>query len=152
MHVAINISILVAAFFFMEFVAWSAHKYLMHGIFWKIHVDHHQPTNGFFQRNDFFVVIFAIPSWLFMMFGIMAGCDYRMWVGIGIAIYGAAYFFVHEIVIHNRFGFFRKIRNPYLRGLARAHFAHHKHKDKEDGECFGMLIVPRKYFVTSENK
>jgi beta-carotene 3-hydroxylase len=23
---------------------------------------------------------------------------------------------------------------------------HHKHLDKEDGECFGMLMVPFKYF------
>jgi beta-carotene 3-hydroxylase len=23
---------------------------------------------------------------------------------------------------------------------------HHKHSGKEDGECFGMLLVPFKYF------
>ena len=27
----------------------------------------------------------------------------------------------------------------------RAHKEHHKHLTKEDGECFGMLFVPRKY-------
>ena len=149
LQIVINIAIVVAAFFFMEFVAWFVHKYVMHGFMWAIHKDHHQPTKDFFQRNDTFVVIFAIPSWLFMQFGIMAGCDFRLYIGIGIAIYGAAYMFVHEVVIHNRFSIFGKIKNRYFQGLARAHFAHHKHKGKEDGECFGMLIVPRKYFRTS---
>ena len=146
LQIFINIAIIIAAFFFMEFVAWFAHKFVMHGFMWAMHKDHHQPTPGFFQNNDTFVVIFAIPSWLFMQFGIMAGCDFRLYIGIGIAIYGATYVFVHEVVIHNRFGIFSKIKNNYLRGLASAHFAHHKHKGKENSECFGMLIVPRKYF------
>ena len=25
----------------MEFVAWATHKYLMHGLLWKLHQDHH---------------------------------------------------------------------------------------------------------------
>ena len=30
-------------------------------------------------------------------------------------------------------------------GIRKAHKVHHKHLGKEDGECFGMLIVPLKY-------
>ena len=141
MQAVIDILIMTAAFFFMEFVAWSAHKYVMHGAFWFIHEDHHVMRKGFFQKNDLFVALFAIPSWLFMMFGIMDGCDYKMWIGIGFTIYGLSYFFVHEVVIHNRFNLFGKVQNPYLRGLIKAHAAHHKHKGPENGECFGMLIV-----------
>ena len=144
--VLFHILCVVAAFWAMEFVAWSAHRYVMHGPGWDIHRDHHQPTGKAFQRNDLFALIFAIPSWLFMMFGIMAGCDWRLYVGIGILLYGIAYVLVHEVVIHDRWKTGRKIRNRYLKGLARAHFAHHRHRDKEDGECFGMLVVPRKYF------
>jgi beta-carotene 3-hydroxylase len=29
--------------------------------------------------------------------------------------------------------------------IRRAHKVHHKHLTKEDGECFGMLFVPRRY-------
>ncbi len=139
--IIVNAAIILATFFFMEFVAWAAHKYIMHGWFWALHKDHHQPEEGFFQKNDSFVVIFAIPSWLFMQFGIMAGCDFRLYIGIGIALYGLAYVFVHEIVIHNRFNIFRKIKNCFLQGLARAHFEHHKHREKEDGECFGTCLI-----------
>jgi len=145
-QIMINIGWMVAAFWFMEFVAWSAHKYVMHTFGWFLHVDHHQPTGKPYQRNDLFALVFAIPSWLCMMFGIMAGCDFRLYIGIGILLYGIAYFLVHEAIIHNRWGWRNKIRGRYLQGLARAHFAHHKHQGKEDGECFGMLVVPFKFF------
>lgn len=146
MTVIVNMLWIVAAFWAMEFVAWFAHKYVMHTFGWAIHRDHHQPHSGPFQRNDLFALIFAIPSWLFMQTGIMGGCDWRLYVGIGILFYGIAYVFVHEVVIHNRWNTRKKIRHWYLKGLARAHFAHHRHLGKEDGECFGMLVVPRKFF------
>jgi beta-carotene 3-hydroxylase len=41
---------------------------------------------------------------------------------------------------------FRKANNWYARGVRRAHKIHHKHLGKDDGECFGMLFVPFKYF------
>ncbi len=119
----------------------------MHGLLWNLHEDHHlHDHDSFFEKNDSFFLIFAIPSWLFMMFGIMAGCDWRMWVGIGILIYGFCYFFVHEVFIHQRFKWFRNSNSSYLLGLRRAHKIHHKRIGKEDGECFGMLLVPKKYF------
>lgn len=144
--ILVNILIMFCSFAVMEAVAWSAHKFLMHGILWDVHKDHHTGTKGFFQRNDFFFIIFAIPSWLFMMFGIMAGCDYRMWIGIGIAIYGVAYFLVHEVIIHQRLSLFKRSNNRYIVAVRKAHKAHHKHLGKEEGECFGMLLVPFKYF------
>jgi beta-carotene 3-hydroxylase len=67
-------------------------------------------------------------------------------VGIGVALYGLAYFLVHEVVIHERLKWFSKIDNFYFRALRKAHKIHHKHLGKEDGECFGMLVVPKKYF------
>ena len=33
MHTLINILLVIAAFFFMEFMTWFTHKYIMHGIF-----------------------------------------------------------------------------------------------------------------------
>lgn len=150
MQALINISIVIASFWAMEFVAWFAHKYVMHTFGWWLHQDHHNPTESAFQKNDWFALIFAIPSWLNMMFGIMAGVDFRFYIGLGILLYGIAYVTVHEVVIHNRWGTRSKIKHWYFQGLARAHFAHHKHKTKEDGECFGMLVVPFKYFKPSK--
>ncbi|MBL8010879.1 MAG: sterol desaturase family protein [Flavobacteriales bacterium] len=147
MLLLLHIGCIIGAFLAMEGVAWAAHKYIMHGVGWGLHRDHHQPgPDQRFQRNDWFALIFAVPSWLFMQTGVMGGCDWRLYVGIGILLYGIAYVYVHEVVIHNRPGRRRKVRGRYLQGLARAHFAHHKHKGPEHGECFGMLLVPLKYF------
>ena len=66
-------------------------------------------------------------------------------IGLGIMAYGATYFIVHDIFIHQRFKMFRKANNWYAKGIRRAHKIHHKHTGKEDGECFGMLIVPLKF-------
>lgn len=141
-----GIGITLSIFAFMEFIAWSLHKYVMHGFLWILHKDHHNKTPGFFERNDMFFLIFAIPSWLFMMFGIMDGCDWKMWVGIGITLYGIAYFTVHEVIIHQRFKFLKNVSSVYFVGLRKAHKIHHKKLGKEDGQCFGMLVVPKRYF------
>jgi beta-carotene 3-hydroxylase len=140
-----NILVFVATFFFMEFVAWFAHKYVMHGALWVLHRDHHQHEPGFFEKNDAFFLIFAIPSWLCIMFGLMNEAYTAVFVGAGIAVYGMAYFLIHEVFIHQRFKWLRHADSPYLRAIRRAHKIHHKHLQKEDGECFGMLLVPRKY-------
>jgi len=70
-----------------------------------------------------------------------------VWIGTGIALYGAAYFLVHDIFIHQRFKIFTRTENVYLMAIRKAHKVHHKHLGKEEGECFGMLWVPWKYFV-----
>ena len=149
MTIIFFILVMLSAFIAMECIAWLAHRYLMHGFLWFLHEDHHKPRPGTFEKNDSFFLIFAIPSWLFIMFGVMDGADYKMYIGIGITLYGIAYFFVHEVVIHQRLKFFTRTKNPYLLALRRAHKMHHKHLGKEDGECFGMLYVPRKYFKGS---
>ena len=142
------ISIVVITFLFMEGVAWFTHKYIMHGLFWYFHKDHHTHENeGFFEKNDFFFLIFAIPSIFLFYFGWNASwTDARLWMGVGIFFYGIAYFFVHDIFIHQRFKWLRKTQNPYLRAIRKAHKVHHKKMTKEEGECFGMLWVPLKYF------
>ncbi|MFQ3577286.1 MAG: sterol desaturase family protein [Cytophagales bacterium] len=141
----VNILILIATFCFMEFMAWFTHKYIMHGFLWYLHKDHHEPHNHFFEKNDAFFLIFAIPSSLCMVTGII-NQDFRLYIGVGIALYGLAYFFVHDIIIHQRFKILTKWNHPYVLAIRRAHKIHHKHLGKEHGENFGMLIVPIKYF------
>jgi len=53
---------------------------------------------------------------------------------------------VHDIFIHQRIPFLRDTQNPYLLAIRRAHKQHHKHIGKGEGECFGFLWVPVKYF------
>ena len=152
MKMLIDILIVLAAFLTMEAVAWFTHKYIMHGLLWRLHKDHHRKeSSGFFEHNDFFFLIFALPGILALYLGSRNDLNYLFWIGLGITLYGFAYFLVHDIFIHQRFKFLRNTNNSYFKALRRAHKMHHKHLDKEDGECFGMLWVPRKYFNTKKN-
>ncbi len=138
-------------FVLMEPITWLTHKYVMHGFLWYLHEDHHQKSNGFFEKNDAFFLIFAIPSWLCIMLGSMAQNYISVSIGFGIAMYGFAYFLVHEIIIHQRFKLFSKSKNRYIKAIRWAHKMHHKHIGKEDGESFGMLIVAKKYWDKVKN-
>lgn len=149
----INILIVFAAFISMEVVAWASHKYLMHGLLWGLHRDHHKKeSSGFFEHNDFFFLIFAIPGIIALFFGVQNGYNYLFFIGLGITLYGFAYFLLHDVFIHQRFKIFRKTDNAYFRAIRRAHKVHHKHLGKEDGECFGMLWVPMRYFREIRSK
>jgi beta-carotene 3-hydroxylase len=136
----------IVAFLTMEVVAWLAHKYLMHGSLWTIHRDHHQPTGKKFQRNDLFFLIFAIPSWQCIMLGFIFNSILSIGIGFGITLYGITYFLFHEVLIHRRFNWLDNYNNRYFDALKEGHRAHHKHREKEDGESFGLLYVPKKYW------
>jgi len=142
-----GIVITLGVFFAMEGVTWLTHKYIMHGVLWVLHEDHHQPGYPHvLEKNDLFFVIFAIPSILLFYFGVQGGVNYLFYIGLGILLYGMAYFIFHEVIIHRRLKWFERSNNKYIMGIRKAHKVHHKHMDKEDGECFGMLMVPFKYF------
>lgn len=138
--------VLLGTFLAMEAVTWATHKWVMHGFLWYLHRDHHQVEPGFFEKNDAFFVIFAVPSMLLIMFGSMDGVWWMQAVGYGIMAYGFAYFLVHDVIIHQRFKWFSRSRNTYVRAIRWAHKMHHKHLGKEHGESFGMLYVHRKYW------
>ena len=146
MNVLINASIVIGTFLIMEFVAWFTHKYVMHGFLWSLHQDHHVSEAGFFEKNDSFFLLFAIPSLILCITGSNYGFDYRFWIGLGILFYGIAYFLVHDVFIHQRFKILKRSNNVYFRALRKAHKVHHKHLVAQNGECFGMLLVPFKYF------
>ncbi|HKK76533.1 MAG TPA: hypothetical protein VJ953_15765 [Saprospiraceae bacterium] len=150
MQVVLYIFVTIATFLFMEFVAWAAHKYLMHGFLWIWHEDHHKPhheKDGFFEKNDLFFLVFAIPSAASYIIGLSTpGFFWLTFVGIGISIYGLVYFLIHDVYIHRRFKWFKQLDNPYSRAILRAHGDHHSKREKEDGRSFGLLIVGPKYF------
>jgi beta-carotene 3-hydroxylase len=131
----------------MEGITWCTHKYVMHGFGWYLHEDHHQPKYAnVFEKNDAFFVIGAIPSITLFYLGTIDGLNYKFFIGLGILLYGIGYFLIHDVLIHQRFKWFKTTKNKYFVGLRKAHKIHHKHLGKEDGECFGMLFVPFKYY------
>lgn len=151
MNIVLITAIIVGTFILTEFSAWANHKYIMHGLMWYFHSDHHKKNHkSWFERNDVFFLMYAIPSWLLIMFGMMNHFAWYTWVGFGIALYGLAYFFVHDIIIHQRFKILTKSKNVYVLALRRAHKMHHKHIGKYDGESFGMLFIHPKYFAEAK--
>lgn len=148
-----NFLIVLVTFFVMEGMTWFIHKYVMHGFLWTLHRDHHDHSNdGKMERNDYFFAIFAIPTIALMYYGTINNFNVYFYIAIGITLYGMAYFFVHDIFIHQRFKILRDTKNPYLLAIRRGHKQHHKHTGKEHGECFGFLWVPVKYFRMYFNK
>jgi beta-carotene 3-hydroxylase len=146
MKIAISLLIIVATFLFMEFVAWAVHKYIMHGVLWKLHEDHHVVNHdSFFQKNDYFFLIFAIPSIILIFIG-HENLTSGFFIGLGIALYGLAYFLIHEVIIHRRLPPPSKTKSKYIKAIRKAHKVHHKNQGKYNGVNFGMLIVPMKYF------
>ncbi len=142
-----------STFVIMEAVTWCTHKYVMHGFLWYLHEDHHQPRyQNIFEKNDLFFVIFAVPSFLLIYRGFLQEMHYLAAIGFGIMLYGIAYFLVHDVLIHQRFKWFKHTKNRYLLGLRKAHKIHHKKLGKYDGECFGMLFVPLRYFKKPQTK
>lgn len=142
----IHILTVLIAFVTMEGVAWLAHKYLMHGLLWNLHKDHHQPRgSGMFEKNDYFFVIFALPAIVCFYLG-FNDLSFPFWIAVGITLYGLMYFLIHDLFIHQRARVLRKANNIYFRAIRKAHKVHHKHLDKQEGECFGMLWAPFKYF------
>jgi beta-carotene 3-hydroxylase len=145
----INIFITLAAFAGMEFVAWFAHKYIMHGFLWKWHEDHHKPdmhSGSFWEKNDRFFLVFATPGIICLAAGSFGSAHWLFFVGLGITLYGAIYFLIHDVYIHRRFKWFRHLDNRYSRAVLRAHGAHHAKVTKEDGESFGLLVINPKFF------
>lgn len=146
----INLCLILAAFVFMEFMAWFTHKYIMHGILWSWHADHHNPKElkkGFFEKNDRFFLVFAFPSiCCFVLGSYFEAFQFLLFIGIGILIYGICYFLVHDVYIHRRFSWFSHLDHPYSKAVLKAHGAHHSRQTKEHGESFGMLFVHPKYF------
>ena len=146
MHWLAYTGIVAGVFFFMEAVSWATHKYIMHGFLWGLHEDHHKKGPGFFERNDTFFIIFAVPSFFSILLGTMYAIYWLQAIGFGVMAYGVAYFFVHDVIIHQRIKWFSRSKSRYIKTVRWAHKMHHKHLEKEQGESFGMLYVAKKYW------
>jgi len=88
MSLLINISIVIGGILGMEIFAWAIHKYVMHGPGWGWHESHHSETEGLFEKNDLYAVIFSFIAAAFFIIGSM-GHSWLWYIGLGLTIYGA---------------------------------------------------------------
>lgn len=139
-----HVIVTLGFFVLMEAVAWFTHKYVMHGFGWVWHQSHHGPRKGKLELNDLYGFVFAVPSCLLIVFG-SADMDWRFSAGIGIALYGLAYFLVHDVFVHQRVKWFTRTRIPYFRAMRMTHYLHHAVHTKQGAEAFGFLFVLPKY-------
>ena len=90
MSLIANISIVIASVIGMEIFAWAIHKYVMHGPGWGWHESHHTETQGLFEKNDLYAVVFSFIAAGFFIIGSM-GVTWLWYVGLGLTIYGILY-------------------------------------------------------------
>jgi len=162
----LNFILLICSFSFMEFVAWSNHKYIMHGFLWKWHKDHHvndakkqalhdMKFSGF-EKNDYFFLLYATPAIVLIIMGLYFNFLSLIFVGAGITLYGFVYFLIHDVLIHRRLKipFLINSKNKYFKAIIKAHLAHHRPKSTNDFNNFGLLIFSSKYFadIDTQNK
>ncbi|RYZ66828.1 MAG: hypothetical protein EOP05_18570, partial [Proteobacteria bacterium] len=124
----------------MEAVAYFAHKYLFHGVLWFLHKSHHEPRAPGLELNDIFGPFFAIIA--IVLIGGYAAPEYleiTRPIGAGMTLYGAVYFFIHDMYTHRRFW---KIDLPskWLSTMRSAHRHHHSNIKKEGQEPFGFVF------------
>ncbi|UCB60143.1 MAG: sterol desaturase family protein [Candidatus Bathyarchaeota archaeon] len=146
-NLLIHSSIITIAFVSMEGVAWFLHKYVMHGLGWYIHEDHHRPRKGRFEKNDVFGLFFATISFLFILSGVLSGFDIRLAVGLGVMFYGVGYILVHDVFFHKRIRIKYQPKNRYIKRILHAHAVHHQVSTSNSGACFGFLYADKKYAI-----
>ncbi|MEW5307763.1 MAG: hypothetical protein WDW36_010139 [Sanguina aurantia] len=130
----------------MEMYAKWAHKALWHDYApgWKLHITHHSPRIGLFEDNDVFAVMNAVPAMALCAYGFVtpnifgAGC---FGAGLGITLYGIAYMFIHDGMVHRRFPTGPIAEWPMLKRMAVAHQLHHA--GKYEGAPWGMFLGPQ---------
>ncbi|KAJ8511830.1 hypothetical protein OPV22_002264 [Ensete ventricosum] len=128
----------------MEFWARWAHRALWHASLWHMHESHHRPRDGPFELNDVFAIINAVPAISLMAYGflnrgLLPGLCFG--AGLGITLFGMAYMFVHDGLVHRRFPVGPIANVPYFRRVAAAHQIHHM--DKFDGVPYGLFLGPK---------
>jgi beta-carotene 3-hydroxylase len=134
-----KVLIVLAAIAAMEWVAWGAHKYIMHGPGWGWHRDHHEPHNNVLEKNDLFGLVGTVLAITMFTVGFYYS-EPLWWSAVGVTAYGAIYTFIHDGLVHQRF--FRWVpKRGYAKRLVQAHKLHHATASKEGGVSFGFVLA-----------
>lgn len=137
----INLSVFLISLIAMEGVAYVAHRYVMHGWGWGWHRSHHEPRQGWFEKNDLYAVCFAALAIVLIALG-TSGYPPLQWVGAGMTAYGLLYFLAHDGLVHQRWPLRYVPRQGYLKRLYQAHRMHHAVDGREGCVSFGFLYAP----------
>jgi len=141
------VGLAIFGFVGLEILSYAVHRWLFHGVFWRIHETHHIARKDRFEANDAFSVIFSFVSIFLMIFAEEPLSDSVSFpIGLGAALYGFVYFIAHDFFTHRRFLPF-KSKNKILLTVRAAHQRHHQSVKKLGVEPFGLFLFDyRKFF------
>ena len=144
MAIALGLLLLTATILAMEAVAYAIHRWVMHSrLGWKLHQSHHRDRHGAFEANDLYAVIFAAPSIALIYSGFQGFTgSWAIWVGAGVAAYGAIYFGFHDVIVHRRLAHRIVPRSAWFKRIVQAHRLHHAVESRDGGISFGFLWAP----------
>ncbi len=132
--------LILCGFIGLEIFSYVVHRWVFHGILWKIHETHHIATKGSFEANDLFSIFFALISIGLIVFAekpYLTSLSFP--VGLGIVIYGVFYFILHDLFTHRRFIPFKSNNSLFLT-IRAAHQRHHQTAKKRGIEPYGLFI------------
>eukprot|EP00882_Tetradesmus_deserticola_P025427 GHRQ01027930.1.p1 GENE.GHRQ01027930.1~~GHRQ01027930.1.p1 ORF type:complete len:286 (+),score=75.42 GHRQ01027930.1:607-1464(+) len=130
----------------MEMWARWAHKALWHDFApgWALHKSHHETRIGPFEANDVYAIINAVPAIALCLYGFLTPTmtgSLCFGAGLGITLFGIAYMFVHDGLVHKRFPTGPIAELPYMKRVTVAHKLHHAEKYK--GVPWGLFLGPQ---------
>jgi beta-carotene 3-hydroxylase len=136
----ISVAALVAVL--MEPWAAFVHRAVWHGPLWGVHESHHVEREGWFELNDIFAAMHALPA----MAMIIVACEWGdhlaanvlFGMGIGMTVFGMSYALIHDGLIHERLPVGFLLRSRWLRRIRGAHRRHHTN----GGYPFGLFWGP----------
>lgn len=134
--------LVVAVAAFMELWAMLLHGRFWHGILWFGHRSHHTPRQTWWEWND----AFSAGHALLAMGLIIGGLELlhgpaqllAVGVGVGMSVFGMAYFAVHDGLIHGRLPVQFLLRWDYFRRVRNAHLVHHNKGEAPFGLFLGV--------------
>ncbi|MBT6276999.1 MAG: beta-carotene hydroxylase [Chromatiales bacterium] len=141
MSAGAHVALFLITVIVMEGVAWAMHKYVMHGPLWFIHRSHHEPHDGWWERNDAFGLFFSTLSMVLIYYGLR---DYPALLGPGLGLvgYGFIYFMLHDVLVHRRLRLPFVPKGGYLRRIYQAHHLHHATRERQGAAFFGFALAP----------
>jgi beta-carotene 3-hydroxylase len=147
------ISLAALSFILMELLSYVLHRYIFHGLFWRIHKTHHESSHSVFELNDLFSFSFSIAAIVLMIIGLQENIleSLSFPIGMGITIYGILYFIIHDIYTHKRFAKL-KTDNRIINIIKKAHQKHHQSAKKIGNEPYGLFLFDYELFSRKVKK
>ncbi len=114
----------------MEFWAQFLHGAVWHGILWKVHRSHHRPRKTWWEANDALSVLHAPIAIALILYGCRGpegvARELLFGVGLGMTLFGIAYFVVHDGLVHGRLPVQGLLRFAYFAKVRDHHLLHHR--------------------------